>query len=86
MISSNFKIVPRELADMSEYVDIFDEAVATDPAMLYLYPHSNPKVLKEKSLKNYDNSYTAPGTKNFKAVHKETGCVSVILHLCLPLA
>jgi len=76
MTSSNFKIMPCELSDMSECVDIFDEAFATDPAMMYLHPRSDPKVLKEKSLKNYEKSYTAPGTKYFKAVHEETGEVA----------
>jgi hypothetical protein len=81
MTSSDFKIVPCELSDMSECVDIFDEAFATDPAVLYLYPHCDPKVLKDKSLKGYEKSYTAPGTKYFKAVNKETGSV---FHSLLP--
>ena len=66
---------------MSECVDIFDEAFATDPAVLYLYPHCDPKVLKEKSLKGYEKSYTVPGTKYFKVVNKETGSV---FHSLLP--
>jgi hypothetical protein len=70
MTSSEFRIMPCELSDMSECVDIFDEAFATDPAVLYLYPHCDPKVLKENSLKGYEKSYTAPGTKYFKAVNK----------------
>jgi len=75
MTSFNFKIMPCELSDMSECVDIFDEAFATDPATMYLYPYCDPKVLKQKSLMSYKKSYSAPGTEYFKAVHKETGCV-----------
>jgi len=86
MISFNFKIMPCELADMSDCVDVFDQAFATDPAMLYLHPRSDPKMLKERSLRNYEKSYAAPGTKYFKVMHEEAGCVSIILHLCLSLA
>lgn len=75
MISSNFRIVPCELADMSVCVDIFDEAFAGDPAMLYLHPRSDPKVLKEISLRNFERSYAAPATYYFKAIHEETGWV-----------
>jgi hypothetical protein len=60
---------------MSTCVDIFNEAFATDPALLYFHPHSDPKMLKERSLKKYENSFTEPGTKYFKAVHVETGWV-----------
>ena len=73
MNSSNFKIVPCDLLDMLECVEIFNEAFATDPAMLYLYPRSDPAVLKERSLRSYEKSYMSPGTKFFKAVHEETG-------------
>ncbi|RDW63592.1 hypothetical protein BP6252_11137 [Coleophoma cylindrospora] len=65
--------MPCELSDMSECVEIFDEAFADDPAMMYLHPGSDPRVLKEISLKNYEKSYAAPGTKYFKAVQEETG-------------
>lgn len=75
MTSSNFKIVLCELSDMFECAEIFNEAFATDPAVLCLHPRSDPKVLKEKALKNYEKSYTAPGIKYFKVVHEETGCV-----------
>jgi hypothetical protein len=75
MTSSNFEIVPCGLSDMSKCVDIFDEAFGTDPTMLYLYPRCDPKLLREKSLKNFEKSHTVPGTNYFKAVHKETGCV-----------
>lgn len=75
MASSDFDIVPCELSDMSECLDIFNEAFATDPALLYFHPRSDPKVLREKSLKNYQKSYVTPGTRYFKAVQKNSGCV-----------
>lgn len=73
MASSSFEILPCQLSDMSVCVDIFDEAFASDPTMTYLYPRCDPKALKERSLRNYEKSYTAPGIKYFKAVNKETG-------------
>jgi hypothetical protein len=72
MASSNFKIVPCELADMAVCADIFDEAFADDPAIIYLYPRSDPKVLKDKSIQNFEKSFTAPGVKYFKAILEET--------------
>ena len=75
MTSLNFKTVPCEMSDMPDCVDIFYEAFANDPTIIYLYPRSNPKGLKDKSLKDYEKSYTATGTNYFKAVNKETGCV-----------
>lgn len=75
MASSDFQIVPCNLSDMSECVNIFYEAFATDPTLMYLHPRSDLKVLKEKSLNDYEKSYMTPGTKYFKALHKETGCV-----------
>ncbi|RFU25007.1 hypothetical protein B7463_g11334, partial [Scytalidium lignicola] len=72
MTSLDFKILPCELSDMSDCVDIFHEAFASDPIMAYLYPRCDLKALKKKSLKNYEKSYTAHGAKYFKAVHKET--------------
>jgi hypothetical protein len=73
MTPSNFGIVPCELSDMAMCVDIFNEAFAADPTMLYLHPYSDPKVLKERASEGFKKSYTAPGTKYFKAVHIETG-------------
>ncbi|KFX90617.1 hypothetical protein V490_06365 [Pseudogymnoascus sp. VKM F-3557] len=73
MSSSNFKIVPCEPGDMAVCVDIFDEAFAGDPAITYLHPRSDPKVLKEKSLQNFEKSFTAPGVKYFKAILEDTG-------------
>ncbi|OBT71905.1 hypothetical protein VF21_09198 [Pseudogymnoascus sp. 05NY08] len=57
---------------MAVCADIFDEAFADDPAIIYLYPRSDPKVLKEKSIQNFEKSFTAPGVKYFKAVLEET--------------
>ncbi|KFY19383.1 hypothetical protein V493_07984 [Pseudogymnoascus sp. VKM F-4281 (FW-2241)] len=57
---------------MAVCVDIFDEAFADDPAMIYLHPGSDPKVLKEKSIHNFEKSFTAPGVKYFKAILEET--------------
>jgi hypothetical protein len=61
---------------MAVCVDVFDEAFAGDPAITYLHPRSDPKVLKEKSLQNFEKSFTAPGVKYFKAILEETGYVS----------
>lgn len=60
---------------MSECVDIFEEAFASDHLMVYLHGHCDPNVLKEHSLKKYEKSYMAPGIKYFKAVDEKTGCV-----------
>lgn len=76
MASSNFKIMPCELADMAVCADIFDEAFADDPAIIYLYPRSDPKVLKEKSIQNFEKSFTAPGVKYFKVMLEDTRYVS----------
>ncbi|KFY92116.1 hypothetical protein V498_05155 [Pseudogymnoascus sp. VKM F-4517 (FW-2822)] len=46
---------------MATCADIFDEAFADDPAMTYLHPRSDPKVLKDKSIQNFEKSFTAPG-------------------------
>ncbi|KFY70498.1 hypothetical protein V499_09121 [Pseudogymnoascus sp. VKM F-103] len=73
MAFSNFKVVPCELSDMTVCADIFDEAFADDPAIIYLYPRSDPKVLKEKSIQNFEKSFTAPGVKYFKVVLEDTG-------------
>lgn len=75
MASSNFKIAPCELADMAVCADIFDEAFADDPAMIYLHPRSDPRVLKERSLQNFEKSFKAPGVKYFKSILGETGYV-----------
>lgn len=79
MAFSNFKVVPCELSDMAVCADIFDEAFADDPAIIYLYPRSDPKVLKEKSIQNFGKSFTAPGVKYFKAILEETGYVLCLL-------
>lgn len=76
MTSSNFKIMPCELLDMAVCANIFDEAFADDPAMIYLHPRSDPKVLKEKSIQNFVKSFTAPGVKYFKAILDKTRYVS----------
>ena len=73
MTPSDFKIVPCELANISECVDIFDQAFANDGIGEYLYPDCDPKALREKALSNYQKSFTAPGVKYFKAIHKGTG-------------
>jgi hypothetical protein len=75
MAFSSFKVVPCKLSDMAVCADIFDEAFADDPAIIYLYPRSDPKVLKEKSTQNFEKSFTAPGVKYFKAILEETGYV-----------
>ncbi|KFY05751.1 hypothetical protein V492_08317 [Pseudogymnoascus sp. VKM F-4246] len=68
MASTNYKIVPCELSDMAVCADIFDEAFADDPAMIYLHPRSDPNVLKEKSIQNFEKSFSAPGVKYFKVI------------------
>lgn len=79
-------MVPCGLSDMAVCADIFDEAFADDPAMTYLHPRSDPKVLKDKSIHNFEKSFTAPGVKYFKVIIEETRYVIapiVCLHSCL---
>lgn len=75
MASTNIKILPCEIADMEACVDIFNEAFAKDPIVYFMHPNSDPKVLKERSLKGYERSFASPGMKYFKAVDEETGYV-----------
>lgn len=79
MTSPGFEILPCELVDMAVCAEVFDEAFAGDPALIYLHPRSDPKVLKEKSVQNFERSFTAPGVKYFKVVPRETKYV--ICHL-----
>ncbi|OBT61442.1 hypothetical protein VE03_08953 [Pseudogymnoascus sp. 23342-1-I1] len=57
---------------MAVCADIFEEAFADDPAMIYLHPRSNPKALKDKSIHNFEKSFTAPGVKYFKTILVDT--------------
>jgi hypothetical protein len=79
MTSSNFGVLPCQLEDMAMCAEIFDEAFADDPALIYLHPRSDPKVLKEKSVQNFEKSFTAPGVKYFKVIPKEARYV--VCHL-----
>lgn len=60
---------------MSECIDIYDEAFATDPVVAYQYPYPDPVELRDTSVKKYESSYTAPGVNYFKAVDEESGCI-----------
>jgi hypothetical protein len=85
MSSSSFKIVPCDFSDMSECVDVFDEAFATDPIFIHFHPRSDPKVLKENDLKLYEEGYGKSWVKYFKAVDEDTGCVEllfVVVDIC----
>jgi len=70
-----FKILPCELADMSVCIDIFDEAFARDPAVIYRHPRCDPRALRERALQKYAQNFAVSGTRFFKAVCGETGQV-----------
>ena len=76
--SCKFQILPCELADLAACADIFQDAFAGDPYFKYLHPRSDPAALRARALRWYEESFVAPGTRFFKAVDEETGCVECL--------
>lgn len=73
MALSKFKVAPCELVDMLECVNILHEVFHSDPVMIYQYPDSDPGALREKSLRQHEIDFNAPGTHFFKVTCEETG-------------
>lgn len=68
-----FKVVPCELNDMLECVEIFHDAFDGDPVMIHQYSGCDSQALKREFLRQHEIDYGTPETHFFKAVREETG-------------
>lgn len=65
---------------MSTCIDIYNEAFAGDPMIVYFYPKTDKAELRERSLNGYKESFTGQkGARWFKAVDENSGYLTCLV-------
>jgi hypothetical protein len=70
-MSPQFTILPCTIEDMAACVDIFNDAFASDPALRYFHPRSDPVLLRERAVRAYETGFGKEGTRFFKVLDGE---------------
>jgi hypothetical protein len=70
-----FSLLPAEKADLTELVEIFHEAFATDPLFGIIYGKCDMREVIESDLVGYEKEFDTPGRRFFKVVDSENGYV-----------
>ena len=73
-----FSLLPAEKGDLTELVEIFHEAFATDPEFSIIYGKCDTKEVVKSDVVGYEKEFDTPGRKFFKVVDDEYGYVDFL--------
>lgn len=77
LYTMTFTILPAEKGDLTELVELFHEAFATDPDFSIIYGKCDRKEVIKFDVVGYEEEYDTPGRRFFKLIDDENGYVNI---------